>query len=88
MSISKGCILADGPIDLLIDSTSLKVFEAGEWLQEKHGAKASRTRKKTHLAVNVDTGMIIALTPNGNDVGDSSSVSPPTGLMTGCRPTT
>ena len=28
-SISKGCILPDGPIHLLIDSTGLKVFGAG-----------------------------------------------------------
>ena len=45
-SISKGCVLPDGPIHLLIDSTGLKVFGAGEWLQKKHGAKARRTWKK------------------------------------------
>ena len=45
-SISKGCVLPHGPINLLIDSTGLKVFGAGEWLQEKHGAKARRTWKK------------------------------------------
>ena len=32
-SISKDCNLPDGPIHLLIDSTGLKVFGAGEWLQ-------------------------------------------------------
>ena len=47
-SFSKGCILPDGPIHLLIDSTGMKVFGAGEWLQEKHGAKARRTWKKLH----------------------------------------
>ena len=61
-SISKGCILPDGPIHLLIDSTGLKVFGAGEWLQEKHSAKAHRTWKKLHLAVDADTGMIMAST--------------------------
>jgi len=45
-SIFKGCVLPDGPIHLLIDSTGLKVFGAGDWLQEKHGAKARRTWKK------------------------------------------
>ena len=69
-SISNGCILPDGPINLLIDSTGLKVFGAGEWLQEKHGAKARRTWKKLHLAVDADTGMIMASTLTGNDVGD------------------
>jgi IS5 family transposase len=75
-SISKGCLLPDGPIHLLIDSTGLKVFGAGEWLQEKHGAKARRTWKKLHLAVDADTGMIMASTLTGNDVGDRSQVAP------------
>jgi hypothetical protein len=68
-SFSKGCILPDGPVHLLIDSTGLKVFGAGEWLQEKHGAKARRTWKKLHLAVDGDTGMIMASTLTRNDVG-------------------
>ena len=75
-SISKGCFLPDGPIHLLIDSTGLKVFGAGEWLQEKHGAKARRTWRKLHLAVDADTGMILASTLTGNDVGDPSQVAP------------
>jgi hypothetical protein len=61
---------------LLIDRTGLKVFGAGEWLQEKHGAKARRTWKKLHLAVDADTGMIMASTLTGNDVGDPSQVAP------------
>jgi hypothetical protein len=73
---SKGCSLPDGPIHLLIDSTGLKVFGAGEWLQEKHGARARRTWKKLHLAVDADTGIIMASTLTGNDVGDPSQVAP------------
>ena len=76
-SITEGCVLADGPIHLLIDSTGLKVFGAGEWLQEKHGAKARRTWRELHPAVDGDTGMIIASTLTGNDVGDPSQVAPP-----------
>ena len=75
-SVSKGCLLPDGPIHLLIDSTGLKVFGAGEWLQEKHGAKARRTWKKLHLAVDADTGIIMASILTGNDVGDPSQVGP------------
>jgi len=75
-SISKGRVLPDGPIHLLIDSTGLKVFGAGEWLQEKHGAKARRTWRKLHLAVDSDAGMIMASTLTGNDVGDPSQVAP------------
>jgi transposase len=76
VSISRGCSLPDGPVHLLIDSTGLKVFGAGEWLQEKHGARARRTWKKLHLAVDADTGMIMASTLTGNDAGDTSQVAP------------
>ena len=76
MSISGRYILPDGPIHLLIDSTGLKVFGAGEWLQEKHGARARRTWKKLHLGVDADTGMIMASTLTGNDIGDPSQVAP------------
>jgi len=76
MSVSRGCILPDWSTHLLIDSTGLKVFGAGGWLQEKHGAKARRTWKKLHLAVDADTGIIMASTLTGNDVGDPSQVAP------------
>jgi hypothetical protein len=75
-SISTGCILPDGPIHLLIDSTGLKVFGAGEWLQERHGARARRTWKKLYLAVDANTGMVMASTLTGSDVGDPSQVAP------------
>ena len=57
-------------------SSHLKVFGAGEWLQEKHGAKARRTWRKLHLAVDADSAMIMASTLTGNDVGDPSQVAP------------
>jgi transposase len=75
-SISMGCRLPDGPVQLLIDSTGLKVYGAGEWLQEKHGVRARRTWRKLHLAVDADTGMVVASTLTGNDMGDPSQVAP------------
>ena len=48
-SISKGCVLPDGPIHLLIDSTGLKVFGAGEWLQEKFRADFVRVHDTGNL---------------------------------------
>ena len=74
--ISKGCRLPAGPVHLLIDSTGLKVYGAGEWLQEKHGTRARRTWRKLHLAVDALTGMIMASTLTENDIGDSSQVAP------------
>jgi hypothetical protein len=75
-SISKGCRLPDGPVHLLIDSTGLKVYGTGEWLQEKHGLRARRTWRKLHLAVDAQTGMVMASTLTENDMGDPSQVAP------------
>jgi hypothetical protein len=75
-SLSKGCRLPDGTVHLLIDSTGLKVYGAGEWLQEKHKVRARRTWRKLHLAVDADTGLIVAETLTNNEVGDSSEVEP------------
>lgn len=75
-SISKGCRLPDEPVHLLIDSTGLKVYGAGEWLQEKHGVRARRTWRKLHLAVDANTGMIMASTLTENDAGDPSQMAP------------
>lgn len=75
-AISKGCCLPDGPVHLLIDSTGLKVYGAGEWLQERHGVRARRTWRKLHLAVDAGTGLTLAVTLTENDEGDPSQVGP------------
>jgi hypothetical protein len=75
-SISKGCVLPDGQIHLLIDSTGLKVFGAGECLQEKHGAKRVALGKSCIWHVDADTGIIMSSTLTGNDVEDPSQVAP------------
>jgi Transposase DDE domain len=57
-----------GPLHLVIDSTGLKLFGRGEWDEEKHG-RGRRSWRKLHLAVDADTGEIVAcvLTDNGTD---------------------
>ena len=47
---------------LLVDSTGLKLYGAGEWLVEKHGTKKRRSWRKLHLGVDADTGRIVAAT--------------------------
>jgi hypothetical protein len=54
--------MPDRPLHVLIDSTGLKVYGAGEWLQEKHGGRARRSWRKLHLAVDAASGMILAQT--------------------------
>lgn len=62
-------------VHLAIDSTGLKVYGEGEWKVRKHGAGKRRTWRKLHLAVDVDTGEILAHVLTQNDVGDSEVFS-------------
>ncbi len=61
---------------MVIDSTGLKVYGAGEWQRKKHGARGRRTWRKLHLAVNPDTNEILASELTSNEIGDPSMVSP------------
>jgi hypothetical protein len=49
-----------GPLHVLIDSTGLQVYGAGQWLEAKHGGKPRRKWRKLHLAVDAACGMIVA----------------------------
>ena len=75
-SISKQCVLPAQPAHILIDSTGLRVFGAGEWLQAKHGKKSRRSWRKLHLAVDANTGLIVASILTEQDVDDPSQVGP------------
>jgi transposase len=65
-----------GPLHVLIDSTGLQVYGAGQWLEAKHGAKSRRTWRKLHLAVDAASGMIVAQTLTDQEVDDPSQVGP------------
>jgi len=67
---------ATGPLHLLVDNTGLKLCGAGEWLIEKHGTKKRRSWRKLHIAVDADTGQIVAAEVTTNDVDDGSRVGP------------
>src|SRR5690349_16886552 len=63
-------------VDLLVDSTGLKLCGPGEWLVEKHGARARRSWRKLHIGVDAATGQIIAAELTSKDVDDGSQVGP------------
>jgi hypothetical protein len=65
-----------GPLHALIDSTGLQVYGAGQWLEAKHGMKSRRKWRKLHLAVDADSGTIMAHTLTDQDVDDPSRVAP------------
>src|SRR3954447_2543362 len=64
------------PVHVVIDSTGLKVYGAGEWHREKHGERGRRSWRQLHLAVNPDNGEILASELTSKDVGDLSLVGP------------
>jgi len=68
--------VADGPIHVLVDSTRLKIYGAGQWLEEKHGTKSRRSWRKLHLAVDADSGEIIAHSLTDQEAGDASQLEP------------
>ena len=65
-----------GPLQLLIDSTGLQVYGAGQWLEAKHGAKSRKKWRKLHLAVDATNGVIVAQTLTDQDIDDPSQVVP------------
>lgn len=65
-----------GPIDVVVDSTGLKVFGEGEWKMRKHGKSKRRTWRKLHLAINPDTQEIEAETLTENSCDDASQTNP------------
>jgi IS5 family transposase len=74
-SISLGG-LPKGPLHVLIDSTGLKVYGAGQWLVEKHGQRSRRCWRKLHLAVDANTNPIVACVLTEQNVDDPSQVGP------------
>jgi hypothetical protein len=65
-----------GAIDVVVDSTGLKVFGEGEWKMRKHGKSKRRTWRKLHLAVNPVTQEIVAETLTENSCDDASQADP------------
>lgn len=69
-------IPAEGDLHILIDSTGLKVYGAGQWLEEKHGARAPRDWRKLLLAVDADNFSIVAPPLTDSQTDDPSQVGP------------
>jgi len=64
----------DEPLHLLIDSTGLKIYGEGEWLDQKRGIRSPRRWRKLHLGVDADTHEVVAVELTPDDVGDVSEL--------------
>ncbi|TWT40109.1 IS5 family transposase [Botrimarina hoheduenensis] len=67
---------AKGPIEVVVDSTGLKVFGDGEWRRKKHGVDKRRTYRKVHLAVDPENHAIVAQLLTDSSVHDGNAVKP------------
>ena len=62
-------------IHLAVDSTGLKIFGEGEWLEEKHKNKAKRKSwRKLHLGLDLVSGKIVCSDLTTDDVGDPTAL--------------
>lgn len=66
--------LKPGKLDLVIDSTGLKVYGEGEWKMRTHGKQKRRTWRKYHVAVDPDTHEVVAMELTQANVHDSLAV--------------
>ena len=76
LTVTKALSAASGPVNVVIDATGLKVSGAGDWQREKHGGQGHRTWRKLHLAVDPDSGEILASELTTTEDGDASQVGP------------
>lgn len=79
---SNGLILQTAPrensratIHLTVDSTGLKIFGEGEWLEEKHKNRAKRKSwHKLHLGLDLVSGEIVCSELTTDEVGDPTAL--------------
>lgn len=65
---------ASGGLNLVLDSTGLKIYGDGEWKVRKHGYSKRRTWRKLHLGADPESGEIQAMLLTENDVSDDAVV--------------
>jgi hypothetical protein len=75
LGIELPLIPRQGNIDVVLDSTGLKVFGEGEWKVRQHGPSKRRTWRKLHLAIDPQTQEILAetLTTNAGHDADQAA---------------
>lgn len=61
----------DGSLDVVIDSSGLKVYGEGEWKVKIHGRQKHRTWRKIHLAVHPKNNKILTAALSTNNFKDS-----------------
>lgn len=63
-----------GALNVIVDSTGLKVYGKGEWKVKKHGISKRRTWRKLHVMIDAKTQRIAAAETTSNSAEDASVV--------------
>ena len=74
LTILPSRIRGDEPLHLLVDSTGLKIYGEGEWLDQEHSVRARRRWRKLHLGTDANTHEIVVSELTPDDVGDVSEL--------------
>ena len=65
---------ASQSLNIVMDSTGLKIYGEGEWKVRMHGVSKRRTWRKLHVGANPDDGEIQAVILTENNVSDDAAV--------------
>jgi len=65
-----------GPLQIVMDSSGLKVYGEGEWKVRQHGWSKRRTWRKLHLSVDASSGEVQAAMLSTAGVSDAEMVEP------------
>lgn len=61
-------------LNIIFDSTGLKVYGEGEWKVRKHGHSKRRTWRKVHIGMCADTGQVVVSAITSNNVSDDEAM--------------
>jgi hypothetical protein len=66
---------SDKPVQLVVDSTGLKIFGEDDWLEEKYRNKAKRKSwRKLHLGLDLVSGEIVCSDLTADGIGDPTAL--------------
>ncbi|WP_454858121.1 IS5 family transposase [Rhizobium binxianense] len=75
LQVARNGRAASRPITLIVDSTGLKIHSDAAWHSHKHGVKGTRKAwRKLHLALDPDSGVILASELTTELVGDETAL--------------
>lgn len=61
-------------LNVVFDSTGIKVFGEGEWKVRKHGYSKRRTWRKVHVGICADSGQVVVSAMTSNNVSDDEAM--------------